>query len=193
MYRCRAIDIPAGSMPLGSRLDEGTPMPRWAGRPLTPIDDCGPSVERWWQVTAGATPLLDDQSRIWKRTGLGNMEQWVQEGVSFPRGTHRDGRGTDFALSSANATKVELCLFDADGNRRSIASRVRDIPSRSSTATCRVCIPGPSTAIAFLVPTSRMPVTASTTTRCRSTHTRGRTPSTSAGTRPSRPSHLVVR
>ena len=28
-----------------------------------------------------------------------------------------DGRGTNFALFSANATKVELCLFDREGKR----------------------------------------------------------------------------
>src|ERR1700743_326590 len=32
-------------------------------------------------------------------------------------GASWDGRGTNFALFSANAEKVELCLFDADGRR----------------------------------------------------------------------------
>ncbi len=39
----------------------------------------------------------------------------VKEGQPYPRGPHWDGAGTNFALFSANATKVELCLFDADG------------------------------------------------------------------------------
>lgn len=34
-------------------------------------------------------------------------------GSNYPLGAHFDGRGTNFALFSANATKVELCLFDA--------------------------------------------------------------------------------
>jgi glycogen operon protein len=32
-------------------------------------------------------------------------------------GASWDGRGTNFALFSANATRVELCLFDNQGRR----------------------------------------------------------------------------
>jgi glycogen operon protein len=32
-------------------------------------------------------------------------------------GANWDGRGTNFALFSANAQKVELCLFDNQGRR----------------------------------------------------------------------------
>lgn len=39
----------------------------------------------------------------------------VQEGLPFPCGAIWDGKGTNFALFSAHATKVELCLFDAKG------------------------------------------------------------------------------
>jgi glycogen operon protein len=39
----------------------------------------------------------------------------VQEGRPFPLGATWDGLGVNFALFSANATKVELCLFDVDG------------------------------------------------------------------------------
>ena len=42
--------------------------------------------------------------------------QRVQEGRPFPLGSSWDGLGVNFALFSANATKVELCLFDADGS-----------------------------------------------------------------------------
>ena len=41
--------------------------------------------------------------------------QQVTEGLPFPRGAHWDGKGTNFALFSANATKVEVCLFDSAG------------------------------------------------------------------------------
>jgi isoamylase len=41
--------------------------------------------------------------------------QRVQEGRPFPLGSSWDGLGVNFALFSANATKVELCLFDAGG------------------------------------------------------------------------------
>ena len=39
----------------------------------------------------------------------------IQEGRPFPLGATWDGIGVNFAIFSANATKVELCLFDADG------------------------------------------------------------------------------
>ncbi|WP_424934533.1 glycogen debranching protein GlgX [Amaricoccus macauensis] len=41
----------------------------------------------------------------------------VREGSPFPLGATWDGSGVNFALFSANATKVELCLFDANGRR----------------------------------------------------------------------------
>jgi isoamylase len=41
----------------------------------------------------------------------------LSEGSPHPLGATWDGRGTNFALFSANATKVELCLFDTQGRR----------------------------------------------------------------------------
>ena len=41
----------------------------------------------------------------------------VQEGQLHPCGATWDGKGTNFALFSANATKVELCLFNENGDR----------------------------------------------------------------------------
>ena len=41
----------------------------------------------------------------------------VREGLPFPLGATWDGLGVNFAIFSANATKVELCLFDIDGKR----------------------------------------------------------------------------
>ena len=41
----------------------------------------------------------------------------LSAGAPHPLGATWDGRGTNFALFSANATKVELCLFDKDGRR----------------------------------------------------------------------------
>jgi glycogen operon protein len=38
-------------------------------------------------------------------------------GLPYPLGATWDGRGTNFALFSANAQKVELCLFDSNGRR----------------------------------------------------------------------------
>jgi len=42
----------------------------------------------------------------------------VREGHSFPLGATWDGVGVNFALFSAHAAKVELCLFDIDGKRQ---------------------------------------------------------------------------
>ena len=39
----------------------------------------------------------------------------IREGLPFPLGATWDGLGVNFALFSANATKVELCLFDNAG------------------------------------------------------------------------------
>ncbi len=41
----------------------------------------------------------------------------IREGLPFPQGSRWDGKGTNFALFSAHATKVELCLFDGSGQR----------------------------------------------------------------------------
>ena len=41
----------------------------------------------------------------------------IAEGLPFPLGASWDGAGVNFALFSANATKVELCLFDEAGRR----------------------------------------------------------------------------
>jgi glycogen operon protein len=39
----------------------------------------------------------------------------IREGLPHPIGATWDGKGVNFALFSAHATKVELCLFDAQG------------------------------------------------------------------------------
>ncbi len=39
----------------------------------------------------------------------------IEEGRPFPQGATWNGLGVNFALFSANATKVELCVFDDDG------------------------------------------------------------------------------
>ena len=41
----------------------------------------------------------------------------LSEGLPHPLGATWDGLGVNFALFSANATKVELCLFDEKGER----------------------------------------------------------------------------
>ena len=41
----------------------------------------------------------------------------IREGLPHPRGASWGGKGTNFALFSANATKVEVCLFDSEGDK----------------------------------------------------------------------------
>ena len=53
------------------------------------------------------------------------------EGLPYPLGATWDGLGVNFALFSANATKVELCLFD-EGGRREI-ERITLTKARSAT------------------------------------------------------------
>jgi glycogen operon protein len=38
-------------------------------------------------------------------------------GKPYPLGAHWDGLGVNFAVFSANATRIELCLFSANGRR----------------------------------------------------------------------------
>src|SRR5262245_13230923 len=38
----------------------------------------------------------------------------VREGLPYPRGASWDGKGVNFAVYSANASKVEVCLFEKD-------------------------------------------------------------------------------
>ncbi len=48
---------------------------------------------------------------------MSRTRQVVSHGSPFPLGAHWDGSGVNFAIFSANATKVELCLFDQAGRR----------------------------------------------------------------------------
>jgi glycogen operon protein len=43
------------------------------------------------------------------------VDRRVSEGSPFPRGATWDGKGVNFSLFSANATRVEVCLFDGAG------------------------------------------------------------------------------
>ena len=42
----------------------------------------------------------------------------IGEGLPYPLGATWDGLGVNFALFSAHATRVELCLFDSDGKKQ---------------------------------------------------------------------------
>ncbi|HVB56790.1 MAG TPA: glycogen debranching protein GlgX [Candidatus Acidoferrales bacterium] len=47
----------------------------------------------------------------------GTLVSRISEGLPMPQGATWDGVGVNFTLFSASATKVELCLFDATGQR----------------------------------------------------------------------------
>ena len=64
------------------------------------------------------------QSRLFERLWLSSLavqmqasRPFLKPGLPFPLGATWDGTGVNFALFSANATKVELCLFDRAGKR----------------------------------------------------------------------------
>ena len=52
----------------------------------------------------------------------------LKDGLPYPLGATYDGKGANFALFSANAEKVDLCLFDRDGMRE--IARLR-LPERT--------------------------------------------------------------
>ncbi len=55
----------------------------------------------------------------------------VWPGKPYPLGATWDGKGVNFALFSAHAEKVELCLFDRSGLRmKRLARAARNIPTR---------------------------------------------------------------
>jgi isoamylase len=49
--------------------------------------------------------------------GGGMSDVAIREGLPHPIGATWDGNGVNFALFSANATRVEICLFDQAGER----------------------------------------------------------------------------
>lgn len=65
-------------------------------------------------MTTQEAPQHNDESAANEPQLVRNRSR-VREGLPFPLGATWDGLGVNFALFSANATKVELCLFDADG------------------------------------------------------------------------------
>ena len=88
----------------------------------------------------------------------------IDDGSPAPLGATFDGRGVNFALFSANATGVELCLFDPKGNRE--IERVA-LPRRTDQVWHGYVdglVPGSSTATACTGPMTRAAATASTRT-----------------------------
>ena len=61
--------------------------------------------------------MAEDAIRVWP-------------GLPYPLGATWDGAGTNFALFSAHAEKVELCLFDDAGEQRDRARRAARVHPR---------------------------------------------------------------
>ena len=59
---------------------------------------------------------MPDASKTISSSPVANKAR-LQEGLPYPLGATSDGKGTNFALFSANATKVELCIFNEDGSK----------------------------------------------------------------------------
>ena len=66
----------------------------------------------------------------------------VQDGCPWPLGAHWDGSGVNFALFSANATRVELCVFDGT------AVHARPLP-RCTDQIWHGYLPGASPGLAY--------------------------------------------
>jgi len=70
------------------------------------------------QNTAPPVVIPADQPEI-VIPGQGHLEVWP--GKAYPLGATYDGSGTNFAVFSEVAERVELCLFDGDGNETRVA------------------------------------------------------------------------
>ena len=89
------------------------------------------------------------------------MEIWP--GQPYPLGATFDGSGTNFALFSEVAERVELCLFDADGAE----TRVELTEVDAYVWHCYLpCSPASATATACTVPGTRPRACAATRTSC---------------------------
>jgi isoamylase len=73
----------------------------------------------------------------------------ICEGLPYPRGASWDGKGTNFAIFSANATKVQICIFDQDGKRE--RDRI-DLPECTNQI-WHACLPevGPGTVYGYRI------------------------------------------
>ena len=87
-------------------------------------------------------------------------------GKPYPLGATWDGAGINFALFSAHAERVELCIFDSQGRREIERFALPEYTDEVWHGYLTEFRPGSSTAIASTARTSRSTATASTTTSC---------------------------
>ena len=74
----------------------------------------------------------------------------ISEGKPYPLGATADEKGANFAVFSANATRVEVCIFDSDGTTRDRTLRAARAHRRSVPRPCRRAW-GPATFYGFRV------------------------------------------
>ena len=86
----------------------------------------------------------------------------IEEGRPYPQGATWTGLGVNFSLFSANATGVELCLFDDSGENEIGRRHAAGVYQREFiTGSCQMRGPAPSTAIACMDRMSRRMATGS--------------------------------
>src|ERR1700755_1155981 len=72
------------------------------------------------------TPAARKKRAPAKAANPATPELEVWRGKASPLGATYDGSGTNFALFSEVAERVELCLFDADGTETKVELREQD-------------------------------------------------------------------
>ena len=95
----------------------------------------------------------------------------VREGRPYPLGATWDGRGVNFALFSAHATKVELCLFNHFSEKEVERIELPEFTDEIWHGYLPDARPARSTATASMAPTIPPAATASTPTSWCSTPT----------------------
>src|SRR5258708_35312618 len=85
----------------------------------------------------------------------------IREGLPHPRGATWDGKGTNFALFSAHAAKVEVCIFDENGEQELERIELPEYTNQIWHGYLPDVRPGRCTAIAFMDLMNPEPVTAS--------------------------------
>lgn len=106
--------VRAGELTLWARLESDATR-RFEAEKGAPLDsrNCPPPrmfKGRSMNISSPANDDLSQAAALLRRTV-------IREGKPFPLGATWDGLGVNFALFSAHATKVDLCLFDETGER----------------------------------------------------------------------------
>lgn len=104
----------------------------------------------------------------------GRQVSRVSEGLPYPLGATWDGSGVNFAIFSANATKVELCLFDAESNEEIERIALPEFTNEIWHGYLPDARPGTLYGYRVHGPTTRPMDIASTPTNCSSTRTPSR-------------------